>query len=91
MARSTHYAGSEGDKRDKRDELIPVRVTKKEKERIVTDAEAAGLNTSDYMRARALGPESTPEVAAFTHNLVNSLDGLEEAVSQARSLLSRKE
>jgi hypothetical protein len=85
MARSTHYAGT------KRDQLIPVRVTGEEKARIVADAKAVGLNTSDYLRARALGPESTPEVAAATHNLANSLDGLEEAVLQARNLLDRKE
>ena len=78
--------------------VLSFRVTDSENEQIKREAEAAGMTISEWVRYRTLGAAS-PASARYDAlaSRVETLDGalrlagLEKAITQARSVIARKE
>lgn len=78
--------------------MLSFRVTDSENEQIKREAEAAGMTISEWVRYRTLGAAS-PASARYDAlaNRVETLEGalrlagLEKAITQAQSVIARKE
>jgi uncharacterized protein (DUF1778 family) len=78
--------------------VLSFRVTDSENEQIKRAAEAAGMTVSEWVRYRTLGAASPASarydaLASRVETLEGALRlaGLEEAITQARSVVARKE
>lgn len=78
--------------------VLSFRVTDSENEQIKRQAEAAGMTVSEWVRYRTLGAASPASarydaLASRVETLEGALRlaGLEKAITQARSILERKE
>jgi hypothetical protein len=78
--------------------VLSFRVTDSENEQIKREAEAAGMTISEWVRYRTLGAASPASarydaLASRVETLEGALRlaGLEKAITQARSVIERKE
>jgi hypothetical protein len=78
--------------------VLSFRVTDSENEQIKREAEAAGMTISEWVRYRTLGAASPASarydaLASRVETLEGALRlaGLENAITQARSVIARKE
>lgn len=78
--------------------VLSFRVTDSENEQIKREAEAAGMTISEWVRFRTLGAASPASarydaLASRVETLEGALRlaGLEEAITQAQSVITRKE
>jgi len=78
--------------------VLSFRVTDSENEQIKREAEAAGMTISEWVRYRTLGAASPASarydaLASRVETLEGALRlaGLENAITQARSVITRKE
>jgi len=78
--------------------VLSFRVTDSENEQIKREAEAAGMTISEWVRYRTLGAASPASarydaLASRVETLEGALRlaGLENAITQARSVIERKE
>lgn len=78
--------------------VLSFRVTDSENEQIKRQAEAAGMTISEWVRYRTLGAASPASarydaLASRVETLEGALRlaGLEQAITQARSVIERKE
>ncbi len=62
--------------RDNRTEILRVRVTEAEAEKVLLAADSAGMSTSAYLRERCLGRTVTSTVDVRTLALLNKLGGM---------------
>src|SRR4051812_44607747 len=83
-----------------RDKTFTLRLSQPEKDRLLADAEAAGLDAGEYVRARVLGPEASANYLAaaspdatsqlakqVADEVTARLSGLGEGIDTGRSLL----